>query len=378
MGAEKFGMPTVGIIGGGQLGRMTALAAHRLGIAVVLLDPDPYCSAAQVVPRMIVAPFDDPEALEQLATSVDVVTYENEWLNPEQLGSLERQGYKVRPSAYTLARIQDKFFQRTDLQKAGLPVPVFAAVDSLADLEAWVVEQGFPVVIKMRVQGYDGRGVRIAHTRAQLVDAWAALSHQPLLAEAFVPFTKELAVMVARSELGEVGAYPVVETVQKNNVCHTVSVPADIDALIAEKCRDLACAAVECFDGVGIFGIELFLKEDGIVLINELAPRPHNSGHYSLDACLTDQFEQYLRAIFGLPLGATALHSPAAAMVNILGEESMHLDLKAILDFDVHLHWYGKPESRPGRKLGHMNAVGKDPKAALAKVLAAHQRLGFS
>lgn len=378
MGVEKFGMPTVGMIGGGQLGRMTALAAHRLGIAVVLLDPDPSCSAAQVVPRMIVAPLDDPEALNLLATSVDVVTYENEWLNPEQLASLERQGYKVRPTSSTLARIQDKFFQRNDLQKAGLPVPVFAAVDSLADLEAWVAEQGFPVVIKMRVQGYDGRGVRIAHTHAQLVNAWSALSHQPLLAEAFVPFEKELAVMVARSELGEVGAYPVVETVQKNNVCHTVSVPADINERIAQKCRNLACAAVECFAGVGIFGIELFLKADGTVLINELAPRPHNSGHYSLDACLTDQFEQYLRAIFGLPLGETALHSPAAAMVNILGEESMHLNLKATLDLDVHLHWYGKPESRPGRKLGHINAVGKDPKAALEKVMAAHQRLGLS
>jgi 5-(carboxyamino)imidazole ribonucleotide synthase len=378
MGAEKLGMPTVGMIGGGQLGRMTALAAHRLGIGIVLLDPDPLCSAAQVVKRTIVAPLDDPEALEKLAACVDVITYENEWLNPERLASLEKQGYKVRPTAHTLAQIQDKFFQRTDLQHAGLPVPVFVAVDSFADLETWADHYGFPVVIKMRVQGYDGRGVRIAHTHRELVDAWSALSHQPLLAEAFVPFEKELAVMVARSELGEVGAYPVVETIQKNNVCHTVSVPADIDAMIAEKCRNLACAAVECFEGVGIFGIELFLQANGTVLINELAPRPHNSGHYSLDACLTDQFEQYLRAIFGLPLGDTALHSPAAAMVNILGEESMHLSLKSTLDHAVHLHWYGKLESRPGRKLGHMNAVGADPQAALAKVLAAYQRLGGS
>jgi 5-(carboxyamino)imidazole ribonucleotide synthase len=376
MGAEKFGMPTVGMIGGGQLGRMTALAAHRLGIAVVLLDPDPLCSAAQVVPRMIVASLDDPEALEKLASCVDVITYENEWLNPDLLVALERQGFKVLPTSHTLARIQDKFFQRTDLQKAGLPVPVFAAIDCLADLEAWVANRGFPAVIKMRVQGYDGRGVRIARTHAELVDAWNALSHQLLLVEAFVPFEKELAVMVARSETGEVRAYPVVETVQKNNVCHTVSVPADIDVLVTQKCQDLACAAVECFEGVGIFGIELFLGSDGNVLINELAPRPHNSGHYSLDACLTDQFEQYLRAILGLPLGETVLHSPAAAMVNILGEASMHLNLKAALDPGVHLHWYGKPEARPGRKLGHLNAVGSDAKAALAKVLSAYQRLG--
>jgi 5-(carboxyamino)imidazole ribonucleotide synthase len=376
MGIEKFGMPTVGMIGGGQLGRMTALAAHHLGIAVVLLDPDPLCSAAQVVPRTIVASLDDPEALEKLANCVDVVTYENEWLNPERLAALEKQGFKVRPTSRTLARIQDKFFQRTDLQAAGLPVPMFAAMDSLADLEAWVVNQGFPAVIKMRVQGYDGRGVRIAHTYSELVEAWNALSYQSLLVEKFVPFEKELAVMVARSETGEVRSYPVVETVQKNNVCHTVTVPADFDAMTTRKCQHLACAAVECFDGIGIFGVELFLKTDGSILINELAPRPHNSGHYSLDACLTDQFEQYLRAIFGLPLGETALHSPAAAMVNILGEESMHFSLQEILDPDVHLHWYGKSEARPGRKLGHLNAVGVDAKAALAKVLSVHQRLG--
>jgi 5-(carboxyamino)imidazole ribonucleotide synthase len=376
MGAEKFGMPTVGMIGGGQLGRMTALAAHGLGISVVLLDPDPLCSAAQVVPRMIVASLDDPEALGKLASCVDVVTYENEWLNPDLLAALEKRGFKVFPTSRTLARIQDKFFQRTDLQKAGLPVPVFAAINCLASLEAWVVDHGFPAVLKMRLQGYDGRGVRIARTRDELVDGWNALCHQSLLVEAFVPFEKELAVMVARSETGEVRAYPVVETVQKNNVCHTVSVPANIDALATQKCLDLACAAVECFGGVGIFGVELFLRFDGNIVFNELAPRPHNSGHYSLDACLTNQFEQYLRAILGLPLGETALHSPAAAMVNILGEASMHLNLKLALDPDVHLHWYGKQEARPGRKLGHLNAVGLDAKATLAKVLSAYHRLG--
>lgn len=376
MGAEKFRMPTVGIIGGGQLGRMTALAAHRLGMTVVLLDPDPRSSAAQVVPRIMVAPLDDLESLEKLAICVDVITYENEWLNSELLACLESQGFKIRPTARTLARIQDKYRQRTELQKAGLPVPAFAAVESVAALKAWAGEHGFPVVVKMRSQGYDGRGVRVARGDDALMDAWDTLGHQPLLAEAFVPFEKELAVMVARSETGEVRAYPVVETVQKHNVCHTVSVPASIDATITRTCRDLACAAVECFEGIGIFGVELFLKTDGTIFINELAPRPHNSGHYTLDACLTDQFEQHLRAIFGLPLGQTALHSPAAAMVNILGEAFVDLNLKESLGPDVHLHWYGKGEGRPGRKLGHLNAVGPDPQAALAKVLAAHQRLG--
>lgn len=372
-------MPIVGILGGGQLGRMIALAAHAMGISVVLLDPDREGSAAQVVCQRLTARLDDLAALRQLAALTDVITYENEWLDWQLLERLESSGAWVLPTSTTLRHIQDKYLQRTRLVEAGLPVPRFRAVASLADLEGFAREQNAPVVLKTRLQGYDGRGVRIVHSSTELVEAWEALCRQPLLVEAFVPFERELAVMVARSTTGEVRTYPVVETRQQHNVCHTVIAPADLSEPVRHKAEQIAAAAVEAFAGIGIFGIELFLEADGRLSINELAPRPHNSGHYTQDACLTDQFEQHLRAIFGFPLGETTLGSGAVAMVNILGErdeEDLAPDLTGALAVPgVRVHWYGKPQSRFGRKLGHINALGPDRQTALERALEARRLL---
>jgi 5-(carboxyamino)imidazole ribonucleotide synthase len=356
---------------------MLALAAHALGIGVVLLDPEAEGSAAQVIPHTIAAPLDDLDSLRRLAAECDLITYENEWLDWQVLARLEAEGIRVVPAADTLRRIQDKFLQRACLAAVGLPGPAFAAVHTLEEIAGFAGRHGTPVVLKARVRGYDGRGVRIVERPEALAAAWEELHGRPLMVEAFVPFERELAVMVARSASGAVAAYPVVETIQRENVCHTVIAPAAVDGAVHRRAREVAVAAVEAFAGVGIFGVELFLEADGRVSINELAPRPHNSGHYTIDACLTSQFEQHLRAVLGLPLGDTALRQSAAVMVNILGEGTAPApDLAAALAVPgVRVHWYGKPAARPGRKLGHINGIGTDPDTVLSRTLEARRLL---
>lgn len=377
--ARRMGLPAVGIVGGGQLGRMMALAGHALGLRLVVLDPDPASPASQVVPVSLEGALDDIESLRSLARITDIVTFENEWVEPRLVAQLEAEGRRVWPASRTLARIQDKLHQRTYLAAAGLPVPRFAAAQDLAAVRAW--EDSWPLVLKTRLQGYDGHGVRIVENPAHLKDAWEALAGQPLMVEAFVPFERELAVMVARSPTGEVRSYPVVETRQRQHVCHTVIAPAPVDEAIRERAGAVARAAVEAVEGVGIFGVELFVDARGAVSVNELAPRPHNSGHYTLDACTTSQFEQHLRAVLGWPLADPAMHSPAAVMVNILAEidaPEAEPDLAAALAFaGVKVHWYGKRGARPGRKLGHITAVAHDPAVACERATAAREALGI-
>lgn len=371
------GLPTVGIIGGGQLGRMLALAGHTMGIRSIVLDPDPASPAAQVVPIALTGSLAELASLRELARLSDLVTFENEWVDPALVRALEIEGYSVWPSSQTLGYIQDKFHQRRHLQQAGLPVPRFRAVDRLDQLADW---QQWPLVLKTRRQGYDGHGVRIVPTAAQLAAAWEELAGQPLIVEAFVPFERELAVMVASSASGEVRSFPVVETRQQQHVCHTVIAPAPVSAAVHERAAAIAVAAIEAIAGVGIFGVELFVEPDGTVTINELAPRPHNSGHYTIDACDVSQFEQHLRAVLGWPLAAATMHSPAAVMVNILAQtttEQAQPDLAAALALPgVKVHWYGKHAARPGRKLGHLTAVAADWQIALERALSARQVLG--
>lgn len=373
------GLPTVGIIGGGQLGRMMAMAAHTLGLGVVILDPTPGSPAAQVVHRSIVAPFNSLEDLRRLAHETDLLTVENEWVESRLLFQLEAEGVRVCPGAQTLALIQDKYCQREHLKAAGVPVPRFQAVASCQEAEACAREWGFPVVLKARLQGYDGHGVKIVYSVTELRQGWLELGNHPLLIEAYVPFEREVAVMVARSTTGESCTYPVVETHQHNQVCHSVTVPAELSATVHAKCAALALRSVECFDGVGIYGVEIFLGGDGEVIVNELAPRPHNSGHYTIEACFTNQFEQHLRAILGLPLGQPDLQVAAAVMVNILAsadQEALDPSLDAVLAIEgVKLHWYGKRSARTGRKLGHLTAIAGDRTTALERALRARAAL---
>lgn len=355
---------TIGILGGGQLGRMLAFDAQRMGMKVVVLDPDPNAPAGQVANQHIVGSFRDPQKIAELAQVCDVVTVEIEHVDTDALEALEKQGVKVQPNARTVRLIQDKYTQKQHFAAQGIPLAPFLEVaDQQAAYQAGE-QLGYPFVLKSKRLAYDGRGNAVVRTKDDIQQAVKALGGKELYAEGWIPFTKELAVMITRGLDGKVVAHPVVETIQKDNICHVVIAPANISAKARQQAEKIALEAVSSLDGAGIFGVELFLEADDTVLLNEVAPRPHNSGHYTIEACMTSQFEQHIRAITGLLLGETNLRVPAAVMVNILGQETAEatqaLVDKAIQIPGASLHWYGKSESRPQRKMGHVTVTGDD------------------
>jgi 5-(carboxyamino)imidazole ribonucleotide synthase len=354
-----MGHKRVGVIGGGQLAWMMGQEAEKLGIELIVQTPNRDDPAVSKATEIILAPIDDANATEKLATYCDVITFENEFINLEALQSLAKQGICFRPSLEALSPLLDKYNQRSYLQQIGLPVPRFTLLSSETDIEN---PFGFPVVIKACRHGYDGQGTFIVENQEKLKTTWERLQPQTMLIEEFVPFKKELAVMAARSVTGKVVVYPVVETYQKNQVCHWVIAPANVSTEVQQQVKAIARTLLTKLQVVGIFGIELFLTSDNTVLVNEIAPRTHNSGHYTLDACNTSQFAMQLQAVAGLPLGLADLKSAGAVMVNLLGYEYTESDysekraqLAAIPQ--AYVHWYGKTESRPGRKLGHVTVL---------------------
>jgi phosphoribosylaminoimidazole carboxylase len=349
----------VGVLGGGQLGRMMAEAAHRIGASLMVLDPLGEESPAGLVATTAArGSFKEEASIRAFAQGLDVLTVEIEHVNCDVLEALAREtGIEVQPRPATIRLIQDKYNQKVHLHAAGVAVAPFLVVDSAEDAYRVGEAFGYPYMLKSRRNAYDGRGNAVVARAEDVGAAMKALGSEALYAEKWVPFTKELAVMVARSSTGEVRAYPVVETHQSDNICHSVLVPALISGAAREAAEQLACRAIETLDGAGIFGVELFLTADDAVLLNEIAPRPHNSGHYTMEACAVDQFEQHLRAVLGLPLGATELSVHAALMVNILGvgsnEETGCVIGRALATPGTRLHWYGKAEDKKGRKMGH-------------------------
>jgi len=369
----------VGILGGGQLARMTADAARRLGLDTVVIDPQEDAPAGQVT-RQIVGPLTRGDALEQLARQIDLATLENEFVDLEALTYLAHHGVMVRPSIHTFELILDKLRQRECMTAAGLSTTPFAAIASPADAEAFGARHGWPVVLKTRSQGYDGRGVAIAREPGEVAAAWRRLGagQRALLAEGFVSFEREIAVMVVRNAHGDVVAYPVVETVQEDYVCRLVRAPADLAPAVADRARAVATSAVAAIEGIGVHGVELFLGADGVVSVNEIAPRPHNSGHYTMDACATSQFENHLRAVVGLPLGPVEMVAPAAVMVNLLASRTGNSDglhTGALVRDGAWVHLYGKRELRPGRKMGHVTALGATVDEAEGRATAAARAL---
>lgn len=355
----------LGIVGGGQLAKMTAQAAAQLGCKVVILERQPEFPADSVAACTLIGDWNDPNSLLELASLADVVTLENEFVHAGALAVLEERGHTLWPSAATLRLTQDKLVQKRTLADAGLPVPRMRAVERVEEVAAPAREWGWPLLLKARRNAYDGKGNATVRTLADIALAWNRLggeSGNPLFAEQFCPFTKELAVIITRARNGEAVTYPVVETVQRNHICHVVRVPAPVAPKIAERAAELARRAVEAVGAVGSFGVEMFLLEDGQLLINELAPRVHNSGHYSIEACVCSQFENHVRAVLGWPLGSTALRSPAAAMLNLLATADgpgMTLGLEDALRVrGAHVHLYGKTRGVPGRKMGHVTAMG--------------------
>lgn len=357
------GQKTIGIVGGGQLGRMLTLAAKPLGFHVIVINPTPDSPAAQVGASEIVADLYDPQALLRLADVADFITVEIEHLDTAALEAIAATGKPVHPSPQTIRLIQDKYEQKLFLKKAGIPVASFVKADTLVEAKSALKKFAGKMLLKTRHGAYDGRGNAFVSNITQLNKAWSSFQGKALYAEAVVPFIKELAIMVARSTDGTIKTYPVVETFHERNICVEVHAPAEITASQHKKAETVAKKVSQKLDGAGVFGIEMFLDKDGKILVNEIAPRVHNSGHYSIEAIVTSQFEQHIRAITGLPLGETTLLAPAAVMINVLGErdgETIVSGLEqafAIPHTAVHI--YGKFPTKIDRKMGHITATGK-------------------
>ncbi|MBA4444679.1 5-(carboxyamino)imidazole ribonucleotide synthase [Cylindrospermopsis raciborskii S07] len=357
-------MKRIGIIGGGQLALMMGEPAKTLGLELIVQTPAITDPAVAIAQDVVLASVGDAVATNILANKSDLITFENEFVDLDALSDLEKQGVCFRPHLDALSPLLDKYHQRCYLRDLNLPVPQFFPWVNCPDLASKIEYLGFPLVVKSRRHGYDGQGTFIVDNHASFSTLVNQVDKKPVefLIEEFVPFTKELAIVAARSVKGEIVTYPVVETQQEKQVCRRVIVPADITPDQEDQIVAIARKILTSLGVVGVFGIELFITAGGKILINEIAPRTHNSGHFSLDACKTSQFEQQLRAVVGMDLGDTSLTVPAAVMVNLLGYEESHNEYfqtreKLATIPHSHLHWYGKRESRLGRKLGHITIL---------------------
>src|SRR5690625_2293962 len=390
---------TIGFLGAGQLARMSALEAFRYGMQVAVFSDRPEDEPVQfMTPHSFTGSFSRVEDMIEFAKACDVITLENEFIDSEVLLRLqEASGTPIFPDPRSFALIENKRIEKETFEKAGIPVTPYAVVENAADLKAFGLKYGWPFLLKSSKGGYDGYGNKTVHNTEEAEEAFRKLGGdkgREILAEGFVNFTHELAVQVARNEHGHV-VYPCCETIQKNHICVAVKSPAPIpeeiqkkaqqlavaatEAIngkgagdftapipeeIQKKAQQLAVAATEAINGKGIFAYEFFLTTEGELLLNESAPRPHNSGHYTIEGALTSQFENHVRAVCGLPPGSAEMTAPHAAMINLLGtdDRSARIDHaeEALLEKDGHLHFYGKLSSKPGRKMAHYTLLGED------------------
>ncbi len=375
-------MKKIGIVGGGQLGKMMILDAKRLDYYFVILDPTLNCPAHSIADEHIIAGFDDMDAMLELASKVDVVTYEFEHINVVALQEMEKKGYKVYPSSETLLHIQNKYNQKVWLRDYDLPVRGFVSINSYEELTKAHELYGFPMLLKTCTGGYDGKGNYVVRSEADYEDAYNTLGagKLPLMVEEFVDFEKEVSVLVCQSTNGDVKVFPIAENVHKDNILDETYVPALISEDSTNQAMDVARRAVKAFNAYGMLCIELFVTKDGEVLVNELAPRPHNSGHYTIEGCVTSQYENHIRAILGLPLGDTSLIKPTV-MKNIIGDVNGPANLMGLDEAykygNVKVHMYGKETVSVGRKMGHITAVDNSIEEATAKVRQAHEAIYF-
>ncbi len=369
----------VGIIGGGQLGKMMAIAAKQMGFYVIVTDPTPNSPAGQVADRQLIGGYKDGPITRELAALCDVITVDAEFVNDEAIEQLEKEGKKIHPSPWTIRLIKDKLRQKKFLKTHRIPTAEFLPVTNKHDILKATRRFGYPLLLKARMDAYDGKGNFLIRNLIDIPKGLKKLKGRELYVEKFVPFVKELAIMVARDTKENIVTYPVVETIHKNNICDTVIVPAPVPRKATETARKLAIKVVKHLKGAGVFGIEMFLLKNNTVFINEIAPRVHNSGHYTIEGSVTSQFEQHIRAIVGLPLGSTKLLPKMIVMKNILGEKQGSgfpegLE-KALALEGVSVHIYGKHESRPGRKMGHITVVGNSVNECLRKANRARKAL---
>ncbi|MEA2714728.1 MAG: 5-(carboxyamino)imidazole ribonucleotide synthase [Gemmatimonadales bacterium] len=367
---------TVGVLGGGQLGRMFTLQARTMGYGVVVLDPDPVSPAGAVANRHIRAPYDDERALSDLSASCAAITTEFENVPAAALQILARSSL-VRPPVEAVATAQDRIAEKTFLQTHGIPTAKFRAVRDLRELKTAVAALRLPALLKTSRLGYDGKGQAVVKSEEDAVHAFQRFGGVPCVLEERLALECELSVVLARGVNGDVAPFPVAENQHRDGILETSVVPARVPEALTREARELATGLAEEMEYVGVLGVELFVANGSRLLVNEMAPRPHNSGHYTLDACSTDQFEQQLRALCGLPLAQPWLLSPVA-MINLLGDlwaDGEPRWEEALSRPGVRLHLYGKTEARPGRKMGHLNCLAPDPDRALATALETRDAL---
>ena len=370
---------TIGIIGGGQLGRMLAIAARQMDYKTVVLDPDSNCPAGQVADRVIRSEYSDIKASSELAALADVVTYEFENVDADSVSSAEKHK-PVRPSSSVLRTTQNRLHEKKALLEAGIPVANFRKVDSLKDLEDAASVLGYPMVLKTATEGYDGKGQSIIHGDHDLANSYDHLNARnvELIVEQFVSFKAEVSTICARTIDGMTATFDPSENIHRNHILDTSIVPARIDESVSDKARIIATNIAEKLDVIGLIAVEMFVTQENDIVVNELAPRPHNSGHYTMDGCDTSQFEQLVRVLAGMPITLPKLHSPTV-MVNLLGEiwedTGGNPDWQRALELPgVSLHLYGKSAARVGRKMGHINVVSETVEEALYIAAEARER----
>jgi len=371
-------MKTLGIIGGGQLGRMLTEAASRLNISTIVLDPTPKSPAGQIT-EQIVGDYKDKEQIKKLAKATKFLTYEIESANAQTLKELQIKGIKINPAPQSLELIQDKFLQKHFLMGYGLPVPDFTRVESEKDVYKTSEYLGFPLVLKARFHAYDGRGNAVIRGTKDIKPALQKLKGTELYIERFVPYKKELAIQIARDTKGNMAVYPLVETVQKNNICHQVKYPPSVSQKIEKEVTEIAKKTIAQLFGAGVFAIEFFLTTDDRILINEIAPRVHNSGHWTIEGCDNSQFDNHVRSVCNLPLSSPKPKVKVAVMVNILGTRDGQVNLQGVEKAEAlpgtKVHIYGKFETRVERKMGHITSYGSNLAEVYKNALAARQMI---
>lgn len=361
---------TLGIIGGGQLGKMIGIEAKRMSLNLAYLDPDKTCPASTIADQMIVSDFKDEKSILELARNSDVLTYEIELANSLVLKDLESKGHTIHPSSVVLNTIQNKLRQKRFLKTKGIPVPEFEEVTSVEQARKTCNEFDYPLVLKACEDSYDGRGNFLIRSPRDVERGIRYFGRRRCMIEKFIHFSKEVSVMVARNTSGQIVSFPLVQNIHTNGILDTTIVPAGVNGNVESNAKSIAEKVVKSLKGVGIFGIEMFL-DDNKLIINEIAPRPHNSGHYSIEACSVSQFELHIRAILGLPLVKPRLMSPVV-MMNILGipnysgKYSFKGIDKALAISGLKVHFYGKMITKPQRKLGHFTITAENIEEALS------------
>jgi 5-(carboxyamino)imidazole ribonucleotide synthase len=367
---------TIGVMGSGQLGRMFAIAARRMGYRVYVFSPERQTPAGQFANQEVSAAYDEESAVREFARGVDVLTFEFENI-PRQTIDWCAAECEVRPAGSILHTAQNRLREKDFLSAAAIPVAPYRAVRSFADLASACDQIGTPAILKSAAFGYDGKGQRFIDGPDQLEEIWSKRPGDELILERAIAFEKEVSVIVARGPDGSIATFPLCENLHRNHILDITVVPARVSATVEKSAGELACAIAERMGLVGLLAVEMFLCRDDTLLVNELAPRPHNSGHWTIEGCATSQFEQHVRAICGLPLGSVEILRPTA-MANLLGDlwKEGEPDWAGALGVrGVHLHLYGKHDPRPHRKMGHLTALAENADTAIQVVSAAREAL---